>query len=1828
MPDPEIYPDRHPHMYIYNSASFARLWMPCFDYAHDRCSWEVDLVVPRTEWDCLPDDVRALTDTDAETDDWNREMVAVCSGALCEQIVHPAYQDKKVFSFQLDSPVAASSITVAVGAFEVVPIPGWVRRPPRTGSPVPDEAHLGDEEEGEEEGEPCGFGFCLPERVDDMVYTLEFFAQAAEFLEEYMTTSYPFPVYNHVFVEDAYNSVMSGATMAIVSSHLLFWEEIIDQVYDTRRLLCRAFASQWFGHLIRPKGWADAWLIVGLVNYASGMFLQHLFGNNEYKYRLKKDMDRVCALDVNQPPMCTLPDSTTDLQTIDPLLLPFYDPSNDTLSPRSHLMSLKSPIILHMLDRRFKGLLPKLISTINMTAISGDLPQGLSTHYFLRQAGKVVERRDVDIFADQWIHKSGVPRFRFGYTFNRKHNYVYFDVGQECSNLGGVGAAKMFIGSFLIQVQEPGGIFEKEILINEAQMKVDYPYSTKYKRTRTVKKKEEEGVEEGEWVGRRPERITMEYIRFDPELDWCCEKVFEQDDYQWGLQLRKEVDVWGQMEAIEGLRTFTNVGAMTALFSAIGDTTLFYRVRMQAVDAFAKVYNEQEAARNPQLRDVVRAYEERYCHAPGDVGGVAVPREPVGGAFPMAMLMMSPKTAKGLPRVEVRRALIGLLRYNDNTRNEYSDTHFLATIISALGDAFLPSHERDRVRPQHNEPVSLVRLNEEDVEEFGYAEESDDEGGSGGRGWSGWESEEEAVVFRDAMGEVERYLGVDRLLGSFGNGVTVACLETLMKWMLGGIIPIDLAFFAKHARYGNFLNVRLTAINALLLLDGFRTVDVPLYLLKLVERDPSPFVRYHVAKALADAVCVAAGERGGFEGGDGEEKWGKMRREVAGWGELSSEVWEVMNSKTCKDHRVILALLKFCEMVYDPAPTEVEVTLLKIVVPTVGLIGAGKRVRMGDVSDDEPLVRQPKRSKSMREDGEATKQKAAVVPDKPPPPLDPAFKELGGTILTRLTNHHCVTPFLRPVNPESAPGYAGVVHKPMDLMTARQKLNAGSYYNEIKLLETDILQIFENCFLYNRDGSQVYEQGRKLKAFFVDEVLPEETGRKAKKVVEERIEIQPAVPMVVPEVPVTKVSGIPVPKAVVKLSARVQQKMPVEDVKRMKGIVQRLMEHPAGLWFKEPVDPERHGAPNYFQIVKKPMDLGTVQNKLDKGVYGSVNEVAEDVRLVFSNCFAYNVPGTQVHNDGKTLKGVFEKEFARVGKSGGGSVTPPSRSASPAPVAVGKGKTPAQGLSSEETAKVDAVLKKMEVRQDLVLPFLAPVPRDVRGYHDVIKQPMDLGTIRKKVREGRYGSLGEFEGDVRLMFRNCFVFNPEGDPVRKLGKRLEGVFEIEWGVGGGSGVKKEKEREREREKDERRVSKSGSVVGREKSVSRGESPIVLNKPLVEVKSSIPRALVGRKESSVGGGSTSSRSSSPVPGGAGTTPTPTPAPPSQRITESDIKAIHAIFERLQQHPRAGIFVGPVDRSIYTDYYEKIREPTDLLTMDQKLLGGEFGRLEEVERQVGLMVANCEKYNGGKSEPAKWARELEKVFRREWKVFLEKRSVTPEGSRSSTPVPSPAGGSQHGKKGPMTERVKGDVLKCLDVVMSQTMSPIFNVPVVGVAGYHDVIKEPMDFGTVKRRVLRGEYRRVEDVEGDVRKVFGNCFRFNNPGDPVYVAGQTLEKLFNLHWADLGVEGSDAGSRSVTPPDTDTCKQSLKLPDGPSSEKKKKRKKEKHEGDDDDDDHDHRDKKRKREKDDGEGGREKKKKKDKEKGRGGEGGGGGAPPPPPSAPAPGGIKIKLKI
>lgn len=103
-------------------------------------------------------------------------------------------------------------------------------------------------------------------------------------------------------------------------------------------------------------------------------------------------------------------------------------------------------------------------------------------------------------------------------------------------------------------------------------------------------------------------------------------------------------------------------------------------------------------------------------------------------------------------------------------------------------------------------------------------------------------------------------------------------------------------------------------------------------------------------------------------------------------------------------------------------------------------------------------------------------------------------------------------------------------------------------------------------------------------------------------------------------------------------------------MKQCEGLLKRLMGHQHGWVFNNPVDVVKLNIPDYFNVIKHPMDLGTIQKKMSAGAYASPLEFHADVRLTFSNAMTYNPPGNDVHAMADTLNKFFEVRWKNIEK--------------------------------------------------------------------------------------------------------------------------------------------------------------------------------------------------------------------------------------------------------------------------------------------------------------------------------------------------------------------------------------------------------------------------------------------------------------------------------------------------------------------------------------------------------------------------------------------------
>lgn len=95
-------------------------------------------------------------------------------------------------------------------------------------------------------------------------------------------------------------------------------------------------------------------------------------------------------------------------------------------------------------------------------------------------------------------------------------------------------------------------------------------------------------------------------------------------------------------------------------------------------------------------------------------------------------------------------------------------------------------------------------------------------------------------------------------------------------------------------------------------------------------------------------------------------------------------------------------------------------------------------------------------------------------------------------------------------------------------------------------------------------------------------------------------------------------------------------------------VLKGLQGHQHGWVFNCPVDPVELGLPDYFDIIKKPMDLGSVQKRLENGAYHAIEDFHIDVCLTFENAMTYNEDGSVVYDMAKELKTKAEADMKKL----------------------------------------------------------------------------------------------------------------------------------------------------------------------------------------------------------------------------------------------------------------------------------------------------------------------------------------------------------------------------------------------------------------------------------------------------------------------------------------------------------------------------------------------------------------------------------------------------
>ncbi|KAG8184570.1 hypothetical protein JTE90_007686 [Oedothorax gibbosus] len=392
-------------------------------------------------------------------------------------------------------------------------------------------------------------------------------------------------------------------------------------------------------------------------------------------------------------------------------------------------------------------------------------------------------------------------------------------------------------------------------------------------------------------------------------------------------------------------------------------------------------------------------------------------------------------------------------------------------------------------------------------------------------------------------------------------------------------------------------------------------------------------------------------------------------------------------------------------------------------------------------------------------------------------------------------------------------------------------------------------------------------------------------------------------------------------------------------------------------------------------------------------------------------------------------------------------------------------------------------------------PFYQPVDAvklNIPDYHKIIKVPMDLGTIKKRLENYYYYSSTECISDYNTMFMNCYIYNKPGEDVVLMAQTLEKLF-----------LKNIAEMPKEETELPIPPTKSGKGKGK-----KGKG-IRLN----SVDSSSGKESVLNSANSVPKSPASSNVVSPVtsPGNSSTLPAAVgSAGVSQNLrsnsyTATSPKKANNVVDKVP--PKAA---NSVNSKLSNDSHSSLPSLSPLSAKDKA--AAKRGVKRKADSNTNTIIEDFMKHEEEISQPMKMA-----------KVSTRRESGRPI-KKPSKDLPELPQSALKPKKGRLTEQLKycSTVLRELFAKKHAGYAWPFYKPVdakmLKLSDYHDVIKQPMDLGTVKNKLDNHEYKMPSEFAYDVRLVFTNCYKYNPPDHEVVVMARKLQDVFEMKFAKM--------------------------------------------------------------------------------------------------------------
>ncbi|XP_064120960.1 protein polybromo-1-like isoform X5 [Macrobrachium nipponense] len=673
-------------------------------------------------------------------------------------------------------------------------------------------------------------------------------------------------------------------------------------------------------------------------------------------------------------------------------------------------------------------------------------------------------------------------------------------------------------------------------------------------------------------------------------------------------------------------------------------------------------------------------------------------------------------------------------------------------------------------------------------------------------------------------------------------------------------------------------------------------------------------------------------------------------------------------------------------------------------------------------------------------------------------------------------------PFLRVPKKKTEPQYYDMIKNPIDMLKIQQKIKT-DVYNDLDEFCKDVQLLVDNAKLYYAKSTDEYKDACELFEIFLvaKDKAPEEINKEKMRLQQQAEEDERH--MKKKNLSVQR--GRP-PKTSLAMSAPMileedGEPMTMEDViEELFGAVMTAMDPEGRLYsYDFRLLPSREKYPDYYQIIDRPIDLKTIAQRIMSKKYTNIDELEEDLNLMFNNACAFNEPGSRIFKDARTLKKLTQlrkddllqilhaKKSVRLRSKR--SITNQLWSVLMAELEEGmelplpeedSGGTemPLSTTHEDEESDEDVdpdnpqwqlflaaknLTSTSEPSYCLAEPFRRlPNRRWHADYYVEIRNPISLSQIRKKIVKGDYQYISEMVEDFNLMFDNAQQYNRPDSRIYRDAVKLQKFVQNkadELSVIDDDDTDSESDDDDSQSQNKRRFGR-------------------INRPLTFRR----RARILFKTL------------------------------MDYMTEDGRQPIVAFIEK-------------PDKRNYPDYYEVIAQPIDMETIEAKIKGERYTSEDELVADFKLMFRNCQRYNEEGSVIYSDATVLEKVLN-------EKIRELNQGDGSP-------GKGKFGKRNKFNQYVNTNkVLRTLynsvrdfkDSDGRQLSEVFLRLPSKTLyPDYYEVIKQPIDLERILQKLKTNIYMTVDDMLTDMTLMFQNACRYNEPDSQIYRDALTLQR-----------------------------------------------------------------------------------------------------------------------